>query len=81
MQLDGPLWLPHPIGVVIGSGVSIGTGVTIFQNVTLGTDGTGKYPRIGDNAIIFTGSLVAGDVFIAAGARVKALTRVTPGET
>lgn len=78
VALGGPLWLPHPIGVVIGSGVTLGSGVTIFQNVTLGTDGTGKYPDVGDNAIIFSGAVVAGDVTIEPRARIRALSLVIP---
>ena len=78
--LGGPLWLPHPTGIVIGRGVALGSGIAIFQNVTLGTDGTGKYPRIEDNAIIFTGAVVAGDVVVEAGARVRALSLVTTSQ-
>lgn len=53
--------LPHPIGIVIGSGVTIGNNATIYQNVTLGQN-NGKYPKLGNNVIIYPGSVIIGDV-------------------
>jgi serine O-acetyltransferase len=63
------LRLPHPTGIVIGSGVEIGCDVTIYQSVTLGGRRSGdharaKYPKIGDNSIIYSGAAVLGDITI-----------------
>lgn len=63
------LTLPHPLGIVIGMGVEIGKNSTIFQNVTIGTkhssiDNEIKYPKIGNNVIIYTNTVVIGDVSI-----------------
>ncbi|MDA7652509.1 serine acetyltransferase [Akkermansiaceae bacterium] len=59
--------LPHPIGLVIGA-AEIGNNVTIFQNVTLGSDGRkgrGKrYPKIEDNVMVYSGSVILGGVRI-----------------
>lgn len=57
----------HPFAIVIGDGVVIGDDVTIYQSVTLGAarigEGEkGKYPKIGDNVVIFAGAVIVGDV-------------------
>lgn len=71
------LRLPHPTSIVIGDGAVIGNNVTLYQGVTLGAvrKGGGKegnYPRIGDNAVIFSGSAVLGGVEVGVGAIVGA---------
>lgn len=63
-QILGAIYLPHPIGIVIGSGAKIGPGVSIYQQVTLGADKRGSYPTIGAGAVIFPGSVIAGNVTI-----------------
>lgn len=57
---------------MIGSGARIGADVSIFQNVTLGRDGSGGYPVVGDGARIFAGAVVVGNILVSAGARVPA---------
>lgn len=60
----GPkLFLPHPIGVVIGRDVKIGEKATIYQGVTIGQS-KGIYPVIGNNVIIYAGAKIVGDVHI-----------------
>ena len=59
---DGILF-PHPVGIVIGQGVNIGKNCTIYQNVTIGSK-NGKYPKIGNNVIIYANSVVVGDITI-----------------
>lgn len=83
---DG-LSLPHPIGVVIGEGATVGKDVTIYQNVTLGrlNNGAPAYPKIGDNAILYSGATILGGVNVGEGAVVGAnstvLSDVPPGAT
>ena len=77
-DIRGPIRLPHPTGIVIGEGVVIGHRVQIFQHVTLGRDGKGDYPIIGDDVILFTGAVVAGAVTVPNGARIGALQFVRP---
>jgi serine O-acetyltransferase len=66
----GPgLKLPHPVGIVIGEGVVIGARCTIYQHVTLGGRRLGdwrdgKYPRIGDDVVLFCGVAVLGTLEI-----------------
>lgn len=73
------LVLPHPTGIVIGDGSIIGNNVMIYQNVTLGrsTSEQARYPQIGDNAIIYAGSVLLGDIKIGKGAIVGANSVVT----
>ena len=35
-RISKGIYLPHPLGIVIGKGVTIGKNCTIFQNVTIG---------------------------------------------
>ena len=60
---------PHPIGIVIGLKVVIGKNCEVYQNVTIGTKDTksfenGKYPKIGNNVIIYPNSIIIGDITI-----------------
>lgn len=57
------VFLPHPRNVVIGDYVSIGNNCKIYQDVTLGQS-KGKFPKIGNNVIIYAGAKVIGDVSI-----------------
>lgn len=71
-EIVGPIYIPHPIGIVIGSGSRIGANVSIFQNVTLGRDGSGKYPTVKDDVRLFAGAVIVGDIVVHTGARVPA---------
>ncbi|NPD16317.1 hypothetical protein HOY34_14045 [Xinfangfangia sp. D13-10-4-6] len=71
----GPgLYLPHPIGIVIGGDVRLGAGVTILQNVTLGRRDLTQSgsPTIGDGAEIAAGAVIAGPVTIGNDAKIGA---------
>lgn len=65
-NIDKSLFLPHPIGIVIGEGVKIGKNVTIYQNVTLGRKykDIPDYPIIGNGVIIYCNSVIVGNVKI-----------------
>lgn len=58
--------IPHPIGIVIGEGAKIGDNVVIYQNVTIGRKNreTPDYPSIGNNVIIYSNSIILGNVRI-----------------
>ena len=60
-------YLPHPVGIVIGSDVSIGEGVHIYQNVTL-TEGVTVQngARIFKGAIILNNSIVGENALVGA---------------
>lgn len=73
---------PHPTGIVIGVGVSIGERVVVYQNVTMGAvrreSGRSKrYPRIGNDCIIFAGAVLVGDIELGDGCVVGANAVVT----
>lgn len=75
----GPgLYIPHPIGIVVGGGVRIGASVTILQNVTLGRQGkAGNEPTIGDNVSIGAGACIFGRITVGDGGKVGANSVVT----
>ena len=64
--------LPHPNGVIIGEGVKIGKRCVIYQNVTLGRKKreNAEYPSIGDDVIIYSNTVIAGNVVIKNGAQI-----------
>lgn len=68
------VFLPHPVGIVIGDTVVVGDGATIYQNVTIGQGGAGDaaYPVIGDGATLYAGCVVIGGVRIGRGAVIGA---------
>lgn len=65
------LKLPHPNSIVIGAGVNIGENCVIYQNVTIGAKKRGSckeenaYPQIGNNCVLYSGSVVIGPVRVA----------------
>lgn len=65
--IGGGLYLPHPVGVVIGDGVSIGKRASIYQNVTFGSRASGAkaYPVVGNRVTVFANSVVVGAITIA----------------
>lgn len=75
--IQGPLYIPHPLGIVIGAGAVVGRRVQIFQAVTLGRDGQSMYPTIHDGVKLFAGCSVIGGVSVGAGALVSAGSVVT----
>lgn len=77
VEFGSSIYLPHPLGIVIGRGSVVGDRVWIFQNVTLGRDGAGGYPIIGDGARLFTGCVVVGNVLVEPGQSVAALSFIS----
>ncbi len=68
----GSLYLPHPIGIVIGAGSVIHPQVRIYHGVTLGSNGQGGYPTIESGVIIFPNTTIVGPVRVGSEARVGA---------
>ena len=65
-EIADDLFLPHPLGVVIGAGVKIGKKCTIYQGVTIGwsrVDVPG-YPTIGDEVVVYANSVIAGKISV-----------------
>lgn len=61
------LILPHPVNVIIGREVTIDRGVKIYQGVTIGAEDdslAGRYPKIGENTVIYAGAVIIGPVTI-----------------
>ncbi|MDK2971485.1 MAG: serine O-acetyltransferase [Candidatus Sumerlaeota bacterium] len=65
---------PHPHDIVIGGGARIGRNATIYNGVTFGGKGGdiedesgdlfARYPRIGDDVIVYPGAKIIGPVEI-----------------
>jgi len=62
-KIDSGLYLPHPIGIVIGRDVVIGKNCSIFQHVTLGQNND-LYPTVKDHCTLYAGAVVIGNVTI-----------------
>lgn len=62
-KIGEDLKLPHPMNIVIGRGCTLGKKCTIYHGVTLGQN-KDKFPRIGDNVIIYMGAKIVGDVVV-----------------
>jgi len=64
-RLHGGLILPHPQGIVVGAGAEVGPRAWIFQNVTLGgAPGRAGLPRVGADARIYAGAVLAGPIAV-----------------
>jgi serine acetyltransferase len=62
-RLHGGLVLPHPQGIVVGRDVVMGPRAWIFQNATLGgAPGVEGMPKVGADARIFAGAVLAGPI-------------------
>lgn len=71
------LYLPHPVGIVVGPGVRIGNNVMLGQGVTAGVrhaDPTleQEFPTICDGAMIMARATIVGGVRVGEGAQVAA---------
>lgn len=66
----------HGVGTVVGARCIIGDNCTIHQNCTLG-DRNGGRPSIGNNVIIYTGSMVLGNITIGDNSIIGANSVVT----
>ena len=74
-QIDGGLYLPHPMGVVVGENAVIGKNCILHQGVTLGDRGEchkGSDPVLQDYVEIGTGAKMLGSITIGRYARVGA---------
>lgn len=64
-RLHGGLMLPHPQGIVVGHGAVVGPRSYLFQNVTLGgAPGKDGLPRVGADARIYCGAVLAGPIAV-----------------
>ena len=64
-RLHGGLIMPHPQGIVVGGGAVVGPWSWIFQNVTIGgTPGREGMPRVGSDARIYAGAVLAGPIVV-----------------
>lgn len=62
-EIDGGLYMPHPIGTVIAVD-SIGENCSIIAAVTIGMRNEWKFPQIGDNVFIGAGARVLGGITV-----------------
>jgi serine O-acetyltransferase len=82
-RIGGGLFLPHPVGVVIGRDTEIGEYACINQSVTIGgncgrRDPTGRrQPKLGNHCLICAGAVIAGPVEVGDFAVVGANAVVT----
>lgn len=72
----GSLDLLHPHNIVIGRYVEIGYNCKIYHDVTIGQN-LNRFPKIGDNVIIYTGAKVIGGVTVGNNAIIGANAVVT----
>lgn len=72
----GSVKLPHPHNVVIGREVYIGQNCTLYHDVSIGQN-LDKFPKIGDNVIIYMGARVVGGITIGDNAIIGANSVVT----
>jgi len=70
--LQDAVFLPHPIGIVIGKGVRLLGPVTIYQGATLGANKRGEYPVLMGNNKVFPNSVVVGGIELQRGSTVGA---------
>ncbi|WP_104063725.1 hypothetical protein [Arthrobacter sp. 4R501] len=71
-QIRGALYLPHPVGIVIGSGTNLVGSISIYQGVTIGSNKNGSYPTVHEGVRIFPNALVIGNVTLHADSTVGA---------
>lgn len=63
-NLPRSIILPHPYNVVVHGHTPIGVDCVIYHGVTVGADGAGGVPRLGDRVVVFAGACILGDVEI-----------------
>ena len=69
-QIGKGLHIPHPTGIVIGDHTVIGENCSLYQHSTIGGAHIGdvkkgNMPIIGNNVVIFAGSMVLGSIRVA----------------
>ena len=60
VQVGTGLFIPHPIGVIIGAGTVIGRNAVLGPRAGLGAPDERGWPILGDNVTMFTNSSVLG---------------------
>jgi serine O-acetyltransferase len=70
-NIDGGLYIPHPVGTVIGV-KQMGRNCSVIAAVTIGMREEWAFPTIGDNVFIGAGARVLGDICIGDNAKVGA---------
>jgi len=73
--IEGGLYLPHPVGVVVGENAIIGKNCILHQGVTLGDRGEcheGSDPKLGNYIEIGTGAKILGNITLGNYVRVGA---------
>jgi len=71
-RIAGGLFIPHPVGIVIGIGVVLHGRTHIYQGVTLGANARGEYPTIEPDVKVYPNSVITGGVNIGRGALIGA---------
>lgn len=74
-KIEGGLYLPHPVGVVVGETAVIGKNCILHQGVTLGDRGEcheGSDPTLGDYIEVGTGAKILGAIHLGDYVRVGA---------
>ena len=72
LEIRGGIYLPHPVGIVLGQGVVIEDGVSVYQGVTIGGSRSGRYPHVQDGVVIYPGAVIAGGITVGARAVIGA---------
>ena len=62
----------HTPGIIIGAGVIAEAGLVLGANVTIGQDASHRFPRLGNDVVIYNGACVIGGITIGDGARIGA---------
>ena len=74
-DIEGGLYIQHGFATYI-SAQRIGKNFSVNQQVTIGHNGTGQSPIIGDNCMVMCGAKVLGDITIGNNTRIGANTVV-----
>ena len=84
-SLQDDLYIPHCVGIVVGSTAVIGKGCKIFPNVVFGAahsptrenESGRRHPKVGDNCVFGAGSSIIGKITIGNNVTVGAGAVVT----
>lgn len=75
------LWLPHPSNIIVVYTAEIGEYCTIYQNSTVAINGFQPievgFPKIGDQVMLGTNSVILGDITIGSNVLIGAGTVIT----
>jgi serine acetyltransferase len=65
VSLGKSIFLPHPFAIVMAEGTEIGDNCSIYHRVTFAEKGgIHKGPKVGNNCVIGTGSVLIGNIVI-----------------